>query len=222
MGHFDLIAWTDYVRGTAAANEGAGMEEHLATGCAKCARSVEMLRSFAAAAASSSQYAAPDYLVHCAKAIYALQQPKMVQILPRVAARLIYDSFLDPLPVGTRSQQRLSRQALYEAGDFRLDLRLEPERGSTRVSLVGQIENRKDPSRKVGSVPVLLTSGKQVVAQTLSNQFGEFQFTYEPKGNLRLHVPVVGEHGPGVDLPLGALAEETPLSPIPGKRGGKR
>ncbi len=222
MKHFDLSAWTDFVRGTAAAGDHAAMEAHLARGCAKCGRSVEILRNFAAAAASGSQYSAPEYMIQCAKAIFSLQQPEKVHILPRILARLVYDSFLEPLPAGIRSQQRLSRQTLYEAGDFRLDLRLEQERGSTRVSLVGQIEDRKDPSRKVGSVPVLLAAGKEIVAKTISNQFGEFQFSYEPKSRLRLYVPIFGEHGAGVDVLLAGLAEETPASRIPGRRGGRK
>ncbi len=221
MTHFDLSAWADYVRRNVAVADRAAMEAHLAN-CAKCRRSVEVFRTFAAAAASGAQYTAPDYMVHCARAIFSLQQPEKVHILPRILARLVYDSFLEPLPAGIRSQQRLSRQALYEAGDFRLDIRLEQERDSSRVSLVGQIENRKDPSRKVGSVPVLLASGREVVAKTISNQFGEFQFTYQPKSHLRLYVPVVGENGPGVDVPLAGLAEESSAPPVPGRLGGKK
>jgi len=127
-------------------------------------------------------------------------------------ARLLYDSFREPLPAGLRTQQRLSRQYLYQAGDYSLDLRLENERGSPRVALVGQIQNRKQPGKRLGSVPVQLLSGKQVLAQATSNSLGEFQMEYEPSKHLRLYVPV-RQAGKRVDV--------SPSQPVGRKtRGG--
>jgi len=63
----------------------------------------------------------PQYALRCARTIFILQQPQKVQILPRIPVRLLYDSFREPLPAGLRTQQRLSRQALYQAGDYSLD-----------------------------------------------------------------------------------------------------
>lgn len=222
MKHFELGEWTDYLRRVTPESQRNAMETHLAEGCRICKRSLDQLSAFSEAALSGAAYQAPDYMVHCAKAIFALQQPEKVHILPRVLARLTYDSFREPLPAGIRSQQRLSRQALYVAGDFRLDLRLEQERGTSSVSLVGQIENRKDPQKKVGQIPVLLASGKEVVAKTLSNHFGEFQFTYLPRTGLRLYVPVLGEQAGGVDVPISGLTFETGLARMPGRRGRNR
>src|SRR3989454_4541513 len=166
------------------------MQAHLASGCRKCRQPAELLRKVAAAARRHSQVQVPDYALRCARAIFLLQQPEKVQILPRIAARLLYDSFREPLPAGLRTQQRLSRQALYQAGDYSLDLRLENERGSSRVALVGQIENRKQPGKRLSNVPVQLLSGKQVLAQVVSNSLGEFQMEYMPSKHLRLYVPV--------------------------------
>lgn len=222
MKHFEPGEWTDYLRQVAPESQQRAMEAHLAEGCRECKSSLDQLRAFRETAASAAAYQAPDYMVHCATAIFALQQPEKVHILPRILARLTFDSFLEPLPAGIRSEQRLSRQALYEAGDFRLDLRLEQERGTASVSLVGQIENRKDPQRKVGQIPVLLASGKEVVAKTLSNHFGEFQFTYRPRTGLRLYVPVLGEQAQGVDVPISGLTFETGPARMPGKRGRNR
>ena len=116
-------------------------------------------------------------------------------------ARLLYDSFREPLPAGLRTQQRLSRQYLYQAGDYSLDVRLENERGSPRVALVGQIQNRKQPGKRLGSVPVQLLSGKQVLAQATSNSLGEFQMEYEPSKHLWLYVPV-RQAGKQIEVPL--------------------
>jgi len=148
------------------------MQAHLASGCQKCRHTAELLRKVATAARRHSQVQVPDYALRCARAIFLLQQPEKVQILPRIPARLLYDSFREPLPAGVRTQQRLSRQALYQAGDYSLDLRLENESGTSRVTLVGQIQNRKQPGKRLGGVPALLFSGKQVVGRRSATRWG--------------------------------------------------
>src|SRR5712692_3903143 len=190
MKHFELAEWTDFVRGLVEKSARLPMEHHLASGCQKCRHTAELLRKVATAARRHSQVQVPDYALRCARAIFLLQQPEKVQILPRIPARLLYDSFREPLPAGVRTQQRLSRQALYQAGDYSLDLRLENETGTCRVTLVGQIQNRKRPSNWLGGVPILLVSGKQILAQAVSNSLGEFQMEYKPSKHLRLYVPV--------------------------------
>src|SRR3989441_2870094 len=156
------------------------MERHLASGCRKCRRTAELLSKLAAAARNDSRVQVPQYALRCAQAIFVLQQPERVQILPRIPVRLLYDSFREPLPAGVRTQQRLSRQALYQAGDYSLDLQLDKERGSPRVALVGQIQNHKQPGKRLGGMPVLLLSGKQILAQAGSTSLGGFQKEYKP------------------------------------------
>jgi len=221
MKHFELAEWTDFVRGLIEKSARLPLKHHLASGCRKCRHTADLLRKLVIAAHSDSQVQVPDYALRCARAIFLLQQPEKVQILPRIPARLLYDSFREPLPAGLRTQQRLSRQYLYQAGDYSLDVRLENERGSPRVALVGQIQNRKQPGKRLGSVPVQLLSGKQVLAQATSNSLGEFQMEYEPSKHLRLYVPV-RQAGKRVDVPPsqpggrktregGATGEKTPF-----------
>jgi len=190
MNHFDIFKCVDFVRGLIEESAQVAMERHLASGCRKCRHTPDLLRKLVTAARNDSQVRVPDYAPRCARAIFLLQQPEKIQILPRIPARLLYDSFREPLPAGLRTQQRLSRQYLYQAGDYSLDLRLENERGTARVALVGQIQNRKQPGKRLGSVPVQLLSGKQVLAQATSNSLGEFQMEYEPSKQLRLYVLV--------------------------------
>src|SRR5256712_9562416 len=191
MKHFELAEWTDFVRGLIEKSARLPLEHHLASGCRKCRHTADLLRKLVIAAHSDSQVQVPDYALRCARAIFLLQQPEKVQILPRIPARLLYDSFREPLPAGLRTQQRLSRQYLYQAGDYSLDLWLENERGSPQVALVGQIQNRKQPGKRLGvGVPVLLVSGKKILAHAVSNSLGEFQMEYAPKKHHRLYVPV--------------------------------
>jgi len=55
---------------------------------------------------------------------------------------------------------------------------------------VEQIENRNHPEKRVSNVPVLLVSGKQILARVVSNSLGEFQMEYMPSKHLRLYVPL--------------------------------
>src|SRR5712691_8491748 len=190
MKHFDISKWTDFVRGLSEESAEVAIGHHLASGCRKCRHTAGLLRKLAAAARSDLQVQVPEHALRCARAIFLLQQPEKVQILPRIPTRLLYDSFREPLPAGVRTQQRLSRQTLYQAGDYSLDLRLENESGTSRVTLVGQIQNRKQPGKRLGGVPVLLFSGKQVLGQALSNSLGEFQMEYAPTQHVRLYLPV--------------------------------
>lgn len=219
MKHFQLTEWAEFARDMVTEETRAAMELHLATGCRKCGEYAAMFRDFAAIAATDASYELPASALRCADAIYDVQKPEKMFKLPRLLAQLVYDSSQEAVPAGIRTQQQLSHQALYEAGEFRLDLRLEQIRGSAQVSLVGQIENRKDPKRRVGSVPVFLSIGKEVVARTISNQFGEFQLNYQPRTHLRLHLPILQEHGRRIEVPLHSLLAGSKLKQQPGLPG---
>src|SRR5437879_6904091 len=221
MNHFDISKWADFVRGLIEGSAQVAMKRHLASGCRKCRHTADLLRKLVTAARKDSQVQVADYAVRCARVFFLLQQPEKVQILPRIPTQLLYDSFREPLPAGLRTQQRLSRQYLYQAGDYTLALRLENERGTSRVALVGQIQNRKEPGKRLRGVPVLVASGKQVLAQAVSNSLGEFQLEYAPTKRLRLSVPVrqAGKH---IEVPLSqpvgrktrertAVAKKTPF-----------
>src|SRR2546426_12524832 len=169
MKHFDISKWTDFVRGLSEKSAEVAIGHHLASGCRKCRHTAGLLRKLAAVVRRDLQVQVPEHAVRCARAIFILQQPEEVQVLPRIPARLLYDSFREPLPAGVRTQQRLSRQALYQAGDYTLALRLEHERGTSRVALVGQIQNRKEPGKRLSRVPDLVASGNQVMPQAVSN-----------------------------------------------------
>lgn len=195
MTHFDITRWADYVRGLGEPAARADMMEHLSS-CRKCQTTVALFEKMVPVARAEVCHQVPDYAVHCAKAIYILQQPETVHILAGVRSKLVFDSFCEPLPAGVRSQSRISRQTLYEAGDYAMDLRQEHERGSRQVTLVGQIVKRTGPGKAVANVPVCLLSGKTVVARAVSNQFGEFQMEYDPRKHLRFYASVESPRTP--------------------------
>ena len=215
MKHYSLEQWTDYVRGVADEEARTAMAAHLEVGCARCARAAATLQRVSAILTDESKYQVPEYAVRGARAIFASQRPQIMS-LPRLAAKLIYDSIREPLPVGIRSRDQLTRRALYQAGGYFLDLRLEHEPGSPLLNMVGQLANRDMPARSSSGVLVLLTAGKDVVARTLTNRFGEFQMEYEPSPNLRLFVPLDAAGG-RIELPLSRMSAEASREPRSGK-----
>ena len=222
MKHFSLEQWTDFVRGVGEDGARIAMAAHLDAGCARCAKSVEVLRRAATVLATEGQYQVPEYALRCARAIFSTRRAQTVRS-PRVPVHLIYDSIREPLPAGIRSSDRLARRALYQAENFFLDLRLERDPGSPRLNLVGQLANCDTPAQQPCGVLVLLAAGEDVVARAVTNRFGEFELEYEPAANLRLLLPI-DVSGGRIELPLSRMTADALRESRPAKvlRDGER
>src|SRR6266704_1632676 len=96
------------------------------------------------------------------------------------SARLIFDSALQPLPVGVRSAQPAEQRLLYESGDVMVDLWLELQRDSQRINLVGQILHEAKSTLRLPCAPVVLQSKAEPIEATTRNQLGEFQLDFDP------------------------------------------
>ena len=216
--HYSDAEWADFARGLKGGPARASMEAHLSTRCRRCGRAADAFGTVAAVARGEEAFAVPPQALRWAMAVFSLRQPERVQILPRVLARLVFDSFGEPQPVGVRSLERVSRQAMYRAGDTYVDLRLESEPGTRRVSLVGQIAGSKAGDGSFRNVPVVLAAGKDVLARAVSNELGEFQMSYEPGRRLRLYVPLRGDRG--IEVPLSRLTD--PEAKRPAVKSGRR
>lgn len=214
MRHYEVSEWTDFARNLLSQKEQAEMQSHLASGCAECGATVAFLRKVAETAAAEHAYqSATSALVARAQSAFTKTAPgqssldRLSAALQILVARLTYDSSLDLQPAGARATRTSGRQMLYEAGDFCLDLRLDRERDSMQVTLVGQIANQKDFNFQTAGLPVVLLSGKTIITQTTSNEFGEFSLEYVPRQNMRLSVPM-DTAGIRLEVPLKRLAEE--------------
>jgi len=215
MKHFSIWQWTDYVRVLGDEGARSAMEAHLSSGCARCQRTVNVLRRVAATARGEADYEPPAYAIRYAQAIYSLSRPEIVGF-SRLVARLVHDSFREPLPAGMRAQDRLSRHALYEAGSYCLDLQLEQQLASGLVTLIGQLADRNKPAASTAEVPVWLMERKSLVASTLCNPFGEFQLEYAPTRDLRLCVPLRAARK-RLEVSLDRLTPGLPSRPRPAK-----
>lgn len=202
--HYELSEWADFVHELAPPSQSSRMEQHLED-CRLCRHQVEFITKVARAAVADAGVQLPEHVFRLAKSIFALHEPEKGSSWSRIIARLVYDSFREPLPAGIRGTHRISRQAMYEAGDYCLDLKMEHEQGSAKVLLVGQIANAKQPERGIENVPVLLMSGKSTLARAVSNEFGEFQMEFASGKRLKLLVPVL-EQQKEIEVQLNGMA----------------
>src|ERR1700758_3453851 len=120
MKHYDINEWTDYVRRVGETSKREEMSQHLATSCKKCGGVVSFLEKLTTVTRSDTTRV-PDQLVRNVKAMFAMGKPEKVSVASTVA-KLIFDSFSEPVPVGVRGTPRVTRQAMYEAGDYCVDL----------------------------------------------------------------------------------------------------
>jgi hypothetical protein len=191
MSHYDLVQWVDFIRGLGDPAQATAMRQHLDGACEPCGAIVRRLGAVAHLASVDDRYEPPAHLVRFARAAFSLHRPERLLSWPQLATRLVFNSCETALAVGARGPvEEMSRQTLYEAGDFSVHLRFEQASGTSRISLIGQVANRRLPVPPMSHLPVLLVRGRAVVARSLSNEFGEFQLEYEPDAALRLHIPL--------------------------------
>lgn len=208
MQHFEDSAWVDFVRGVAEPAAGTAMAAHMVN-CRRCAARARVFSAVVDLAAADIRSEPHDHVVQAARAIFALRQPEHVSLLSRLQPAMKFDSFRSPQLEGVRGGQPMSRQMLYEAGSYSIDLRLDHERGSRRVWLVGQIASSDPAAHPVGRLSVALTQRGHVAAEAFTNTDGEFQLEYEPHPQLQLRIdvrpdalielPLASQNGDSVD-----------------------
>jgi len=170
MKHFSDTDWADFARDVVSAEAKASMQQHLDTGCEDCAAALRIWRNVTAITGQEKRFTPGEDSVRIVKSFVSpLTKAK-------TGFRLISDSDLQPLAAGIRGSVS-ARQVLYETDDYYVDLRLEPRRETGKTSLVGQVLARAKTQGTKG-LSVRMHQGKQPVAQTVLNQFGEFQFEF--------------------------------------------
>jgi hypothetical protein len=206
MKHYGIGEWVDFARGLSLESE--AMRGHLSMGCSECRDLADFCTSLSALCEEMAAVSVPEWIVNNALAICPTRKPKTPKRAFRLPLELIYDSFLAPAPVGLRTAWCRGWQALYRAGDCSLDLRVEPEVHSLRAAVIGQISNHALPKSCMEGLPVCVKQGRLVVAQTRSNEFGEFQMEYEQRGRLQLCVDL--ENGSKrLQIPLRKLVADS-------------
>jgi hypothetical protein len=116
---------------------------------------------------------------------------------------LLFDSLAQIGNEGIRTSIIVSRQLLFRIGSVFVDLEVDKEVNSDRVSLTGQMVDSANPGHPPVGIPVaLLQRGKRIV-QTSSNDNGEFQLDFAMRRNLKLQVTINRDRP--VRLPINLL-----------------
>jgi len=105
-------------------------------------------------------------------------------------ARLVLDTFLQPLPAGIRYSRLDTRQLVYEAESLTVDIAFERPRDSTRTTLLGQLMRTNEPEIPMNGIPVVLKSRKGPLGVSITNDVGEFAFEFQNERSVSLEVEV--------------------------------
>jgi hypothetical protein len=190
-GHFTSEDWVDLARQAGSEDQRESMESHLKQ-CKKCLKAYSMWQRVNEIAHRDRASEPPDAAVRTVKGMYAIHGPKPRHSLESLAAKLLFDSFQSPTLAGVRSTGTEARQLLFGSGEYRVDLRIEPQMDSEKVTLVGQVLNSANPDKTVDSAPVALVRGGKVLAKSLTNHLGEFQLEYDLESRFELRITLPG------------------------------
>ena len=103
-------------------------------------------------------------------------------------ARLVLDTFLQPLPAGFRHAQSDTRQLVYEAPALSADISFERSPNSPRITLMGQVLRTKEPQIPLNGVSVVLKSRNGPLNVKMTNEAGEFSFEFQDERTVSLEI----------------------------------
>jgi hypothetical protein len=191
MGHFPEQIWADYVRGVAQPKTTQDVETHLAGNCPDCTPIYDIWKKLYAVATNEPSLTPPDGAVRTVKLELATRQ--LPQPRPWVMATVLFDSLDKPLTAGVRSGPSDSRHLMFNAEGTTVTLVLDTQTQPGTISLVGQVVDKSGAKIAPRKAEVILwTETFQPVAETSSNEFGEFQMEFKAQGRLRLTVEIAG------------------------------
>jgi DNA-binding NarL/FixJ family response regulator len=153
--------------------------------------------------------------------LVSLLRRKIVHRQITQSARLVQDSFLQPLYAGVRNLQQLSaRRLLYESGNLTADLSLEPKGNSQLITVVGQVLDAAKPEHQLASLSLVLQGQAGPLAVATTNEFGEFHFDFDSEPGVTLEIGVKANHWVSLELPdpkgvIQGTAEESQLPETP-------
>jgi len=200
---FDDDAWISFVRGVLPAPDANLMRAHLDRRCVACQPTHQTWKRFVETVSPDVPDVPAESANRSIKALFTLMRCIPFSAGVALLAKRVFDSSLDPSPVGIRGSSVSARQLQYEAGDYLIDLQLERRTGGAGT-LVGQVVHAWREGASCGAGVVLLQEGA-VVGQTCANSLGEFQFDFAHRDNLRIGLGI--PDGVLIDVPLSDVGE---------------
>ena len=189
----------------------AGVERHVTDGCGTCAGTAGWYRTFKMSAGADRSFDPPGWAIQRAVGLFseareAARARGLEGLLARLRASLVFDSFAgsvtaDRIPV--RGEGAGSRQLLYMAPLFDVDLLVAPVEGAQRLVVTGQVLSSGGAGFEgVGGLTVELKREGEVTAVAETSDFGEFAFEGVAPGLYDLRLGASGREIVIVEAPI--------------------
>jgi hypothetical protein len=209
MKHISEVDCINYANQAGIPERTSEVEGHLWKGCAKCQKELDFWRKVKEIAGREAETEPMQEAVRMAIGTFAICGPRPGVGILREVAQLVFDSFREPGLAGVRSGHGPSRRLMFRAGEVMIDLSMESANRRSHVMLVGQVLDTATSGAGIGEVPVLLLNGRETLAKTRTNMFGEFQMECAENKNLQISVGVTVNKD--VFIPLDETIWKTPV-----------
>jgi hypothetical protein len=222
--HFSSPLWVDRVRGLLPEDVREEMDQHLSTGCDECRAAFQTWSDFGAFAADEAGVEPPREAVRVAKTYLAQRalldghagldgrtgSARRRAWAPSLLATLVFDS-MQTAGAGVRSAAGYSRHLLFAAQSLAIDLHVETAAKPGWFLLAGQIADSSRPDQMPRKIDLCLVDGDRELSAFQTNDFGEFQCTFDRRKDLTL---LLGLDSGAIALPLEVLfTPSTPSNP---------
>ena len=205
MAHFSEGVWADVVRGVASDSDREAVHAHLDAGCEECSSEMAVWKQFTGIAKSLRSCAPPDGTVRQILAEFAFQQAKRENRV--IAPMLVFDTLGQGALAGVRAGALATRQMLFESDEVSVDLRVERRHTSKKISVIGQVLEKKGVPGKALPFRVTSEQGRWGL-MSLTSEFGEFHFEIAAEDPATIVVELPGNRL--VELPLRDLQISLP------------
>jgi hypothetical protein len=186
MRHFTGEEWINFVNQTVSPGDREEMENHLKEGCKRCRDTVFMWQRVRKSAVAEHTYQPPADTLRIVKAAFLAGSPKGPRKESRSRISVLFDSLLQPVVEGARSAATDSRQMLYRADPFQIDLQIEAKPDTNNLLVTGQLLDLNNPGIAGKDVGVTLSNLRGHVVRAVSNQHGEFTCEIDNSGDLQI------------------------------------
>lgn len=215
--HFSEQQWSDFVRGVSEGQGAREIQAHLASGCDACRATAHRFEAVARFAVADSALPVPGDIVQRAREIFQTTSQSgshsgshsaWIDSLQSVVAELVASARMDWQLAGVRSLEGditecVGDRLLYRAGDYAVDLKLDPPSTGERGELIGQITNERDHLESLADVLVQIVVLGQTLGETATNRFGEFVIEMPPANRKSATLRFALKHsGQRIEIPL--------------------
>jgi len=214
--HFSSPQWVDHVRGLTADEVKGAMDTHLRDGCPTCVDAYRLWHDVVTFAEEERALTPPEHALRVAKSYLAQHnfanspQPQGSgrSVPSAIIATLLFDS-LQAVPAGVRASAAAhARHLLFGAKSLAIDLHIDAGARAGSFLLAGQVIDKTNPDSPFARAVVSIVDGDLTISTFETNEFGEFQCTFDFRPNMKLLVTLEHEM---ISLPLDALFN--PLDP---------